>query len=46
LTKAERIGYLREIVLQRIGRIYPVDEVKPRGFKVEAEARKCERLKH
>ncbi len=33
----ERIGYLREIERERIGRIYPRGEVKPYGYKVEVK---------
>ncbi|MEZ0290285.1 MAG: hypothetical protein ABWJ42_04270 [Sulfolobales archaeon] len=33
----ERIGYIREISRERIGRIYPRDEAGPRGYKTKAE---------
>ena len=38
MERAERIGYLKEVALERIGRIYPVDEVEVRGHKAEVEA--------
>jgi len=34
----EKIGYLREVVVERVGRIYPVGEVKRDGYKVEDKA--------
>jgi len=34
----ERVGYLRELVRARIGRIYPRGEVKGHGYKAEVEA--------
>ena len=38
----ERIGYLREVVRARIGRIYPRDEVKGHGYKAEVKAKEGE----
>lgn len=35
----ERIGYMRELVRQRIGRIYPRGEVAVYGYKVETETK-------
>lgn len=35
----ERIGYIREVVKVKIGRIYPKDEVLKHGYKVEIEAK-------
>ena len=37
VEKAEKIGYLKEVVVERIGRIRPLDEVEGRGHKAEAE---------
>lgn len=34
----ERIGYIRELVRHRIGRIYPKNEVVKHGHKAKAEA--------
>ena len=42
MGRVERIGYLREAVARRIGRIYPAGEVRPRGPEVEAEAKERE----
>ncbi len=33
-----RIGYLKEVRVEKIGRIYPVGEVSLRGYKVETKA--------
>jgi len=35
----ERIGYIREVSRDRIGRIYPKDEVPIYSYKSEAEAK-------
>lgn len=35
----ERIGYIRELVKARIGRIYPTDEVVVHGYKVKAKVK-------
>jgi len=35
----ERIGYIREVSRDRIGRIYPKDEVSVYGYKSEVEAK-------
>ena len=35
-----RIGYLREVKRERIGRIYPKDGVKAHGYKVEVKINK------
>jgi len=34
----ERIGFLREVVVERIGRLKPVVGVEGSGYKVEFEA--------
>ncbi len=34
----ERIGFLREVVVERIGRLKPVKGVEGSGYKVEVEA--------
>jgi hypothetical protein len=34
----ERIGFLREVVVERIGRLKPVEGVEGSGHKVEIEA--------
>jgi len=36
----ERIGYLKEVVVERIGRIYPISEVKRYGYKTDDKAGK------
>ncbi len=33
----EKIGFLKEVVSEKIGRIYPIDEVGGIGDKVEVE---------
>mgnify|MGYP000647202560 CR=1 FL=1 len=33
----EKIGFLKEVVFEKIGRIYPIDEVEGIGDKVEVE---------
>lgn len=39
-----RIGYLREVRVEgRLGRIYPVDEVKSCGYKVEGKVKEYKR---
>ena len=39
MVKREMIGYLRELVRERIGRIYPKDEVKIDSYKGKDKAR-------
>ena len=38
-----KIGYLKEIVIEKIGRIRPVDEDEKSGYKTENKT--CERKK-
>jgi hypothetical protein len=33
----ERIGFLKEVVIEKIGRIRPVDEVEKHGHKAEVK---------